>query len=318
MTERGSRQRYLVTGGAGFVGSALCRRLLDDGHEVVAVDNMSNGKESNIPPGIRFVRGDLAEAGTYDALGPERFDAIMHIAAQASNAISFRDPVRDLLDNQLATLRLLEYARHIRCRRVLFTSSMSAYGRPSQFPTSESTQLHADSPYGVHKAASEEYLRVYAQEYGLEWTTFRLYTTYGSTQNLDNLDQGLLSIYLAYLLKNQPIVVKGALERKRDIVHVSDVVEAIVKSIGTVAAHGKTYNMCSGVSLSIREILDALIREYGADPATYPVNVLPGTPGDPPVTHGSFAAAEQDLGWQPKVHPLHGIAMTVAQLRARK
>jgi UDP-glucose 4-epimerase len=124
------------------------------------------------------------------------------------------------------------------------------------FPTTEDEPLVPDSPCAIHKAASEQYLRVYANEFGLHWTAFRLYTTYGSSQNLDNLDQGLLSIYLAYLIKGAPIVIKGNLDRKRDIVHVNDVADAIVTTIDRPETYGKIYNMCTGTSLTIRQILD--------------------------------------------------------------
>ena len=310
-------RQYLVTGGAGFVGSVVAKKLLDAGASVTIIDNLTNGKVSNVPPTATFINDDLSKSSTYESLGGKRFDAILHIAAQASNAISFRDPVCDLLDNQMSTLRLLEYARGTGCKRFLFTSSMSAYGQPKNFPTLESEPLNPESPYALHKAASEQYLRIYAGEYGLDWTTFRLYTTYGAAQNLENVDQGLLSIYLSYLVRKAPVIVKGDLSRKRDIVHVNDVASAIVKAIDLKVTHSKTYNMCTGTSLTIREILDALMTEIGEDPKTYPVEVLAGTPGDPPVTHGSYDAAARDFGFKPLISPQEGIKLTVKQLKER-
>ncbi len=307
-------QKMLVTGGAGFVGSVLSHRLLEQGHQVTIIDDLSNGKTSNLPRGAVFIQGDLAEAAPYEKLGDTRFDAIFHIAAQASNAISFRTPERDLMSNQLATLRLLEFARRTGCSRFLFTSSMSAYGQPKNFPTVESEPLFPDSPYAVHKAASEEYLRIYGNEYGLKWTVFRLYTTYGGGQNLDNLDQGLLSIYLAYLVKKKPIVVKGDLNRRRDIVHVNDVVTAILAAVDRPKSHGETYNLCTGTSLSIRELLDELIARMG-EKKDYPIDVQGPTQGDPPVTHGSFEKARRDLGFQPKISPMEGIRLTIEGLK---
>ncbi len=311
------RKKILVTGGAGFVGSYLSRELLKNNSDVVIVDDLSNGKESNIPTGAKFFKSNLAHNETYDKLKDENFYAIYHLAAQASNAISFRDPYNDLNSNQLATLKLLEFARRADCKRVLFTSSMSAYGTVDKFPTPETTALNSDSPYGAHKAASERYLKIYEKEYGFRGTVFRLYTTYGGGQNLDNIDQGLLSIYLAYLIKNIPIVVKGSLERTRDIVHVSDVVWALMAALENQNSFGKIYNLCSGTSMTIREILDDLISEMGLDPKTYKVEVLAGTPGDPQHTHGSYLAAKEDLGFMPKILPRDGIKMTVAAYRAK-
>ncbi|MCC6278378.1 MAG: NAD-dependent epimerase/dehydratase family protein [Oligoflexia bacterium] len=312
------KKTYLVTGGAGFVGSHLSRELVKSGSNVVIADDLSNGKQSNIPDGAKFIRGDLSQNEIYLELSQYRFDAILHLAAQASNAISFLKPYLDLNANQVSTMKLLEFAKNQDCKRFLFTSSMSAYGQPRNFPTLESEPLNPDSPYGAHKAASEHYLRMFTREYGFETTTFRLYTTYGGGQNLENLDQGLLSIYLAYLVQEKPIVVKGALERKRDIVHVSDVVSAILSALATPRSIGKTYNLCSGTSYTIREILDELIKEMGFDPKKYPVEVQPGTPGDPPVSHGSFSAAARDLDYSPKVKPFDGIHMTVESYRQKR
>jgi UDP-glucose 4-epimerase len=309
------KSRALVTGGAGFVGSHVVRALLERSYEVTVIDDLSNGKRDQVPPGVEFIEADLATPDAYEPLGERRFDVVYHIAAQASNAISVREPFRDLHANQLATLHLLEYARRTGSRRVLFTSSMSAYGDAQRFPTPESEPLRPRTPYAVHKAACEQYLRLYAEEHGLEPTVFRLYTTYGGGQNLDNLDQGLLSIFLAYLVRGEPIVVKGSLDRQRDIVHVTDVVSALLAAVDHPQTIGRTYNMCSGVSLSVGEMIRALIQEAGEDPDAYPVHVEGGTPGDPDRTHGSFEQAAKDFGFKPAVTPLEGIRRTVAAQR---
>jgi UDP-glucose 4-epimerase len=304
----------LVTGGAGFVGSVLSRRLLKDGFSVTIVDDLSNGKRGNVPPEAQLIEADLSTEEAYRPLDPAGYDVIYHVAAQASNAVSLRDPLRDLASNQLATLRLLEYARESGSRRFIFTSSMSAYGDASSFPTTEKEPLRPRTPYAAHKAASEDYLRMYAEEYGLRPTVFRLYTTYGGEQNLDNLDQGLLSIYLAYLLRGEPIIVKGPLERERDIVHVSDVAGAMVAVLEEPRTFGRTYNLCSGVCLTIGTLVRTLIREAGEDPDAYPIVVEGGTPGDPFKTHGSYEAATTDFGYVPRVMPLDGVRQTVQAL----
>lgn len=302
---------YLVTGGAGFVGSVLSRRLLRDGNRVTIADNMSNGKRENVPPDTRFLHIDLADAAACAPLAKERFDAVIHCAAQSSNATSFENPAADLAANQTATLNLLEFCRRQNIKRFLFTSSMSAYGQPKTFPTPETEPCYPDSFYAVHKLAAEHYVRIYAQEYGLEPTVFRLYTTYGYGQNLANMQQGLLSIYLGYMLKNDPLVVKGSGERLRDIVHVDDVVEAMVLSLHNPNTIGKTYNLGTGECHSIRDIIADLLRGLGKDPERYPIRWEPRTPGDPPKTHALTAAIAADVGWRPKIDAKTGIRRTV-------
>lgn len=301
----------LVTGGAGFVGSLLARRLLEKGHEVVVLDDLSNGKRENVPEAAYFHISDLVDAAALSVLDQYPIEVVIHCAAQSSNAISFEDPVADLYANQLATLNLLRYCHPRGIRRFLFTSSMSAYGQASRYPTPESECCYPDSFYAVHKLASEHYLRIFAQEYGFETTVFRLYTTYGFGQNLDNVKQGLLSIYLSYLLEGKTLVIKGDGERIRDIVHVDDVVRAIELALECPESVGKTYNMATGETITIRSLIDRLVAGIGKDPATYPIEWQGKTPGDPFKTHGSIEAARRDLGWEPKVSVLEGIRKTL-------
>lgn len=308
-------KRYLVTGGAGFVGSLLSHRLVREGNDVTVVDDMSNGKRENLHVSVRFVEMDLADESGYALLAKERFDAVIHCAAQSSNAISFRDPKADLAANQVATLNLLEFCRQRDIKRFVFTSSMSVYGQPKNFPTPETEPCYPDSFYAVHKLAAEHYVRIYAQEYGIEPTVFRLYTTYGYGQNLANMQQGLLSIYLGYMLQDAPLVVRGSGERARDIIHAEDVVDAIVLALRSPQTIGKTYNLGTSESCTVRGIINDLLKGLGKDPATYPIQWESSTPGDPPKTHASIQSIENDMGWRPKISPAEGIRRTVEGYR---
>lgn len=303
--------RILVTGGAGFVGSHLCGVLRERGLSPVALDDLSNGIRDSVPTGVPLVVGDLAEPATYEILGREPFKAVFHLAAQSSNALSFRDPVRDLRANQLATLNLLSFCRDAGIRRVLFTSSMSAYGQPGMLPTPESEPRRPGTFYGLHKHASEEYLRIWGETYGLDWTVFRLYTTYGVGQNMANREQGLIKIYLGFVLRNEPLHVRGSGDRLRDCVHVTDVVDALLRAMDEPRSFGKVYNVGSGQPLRVSEILDLILREAGKDPASYPVTFTPGDPGDPHSTHADVSALARDFAWRPAVAPADGIRATV-------
>ena len=308
----------LVTGGAGFVGSYLCRALLHDGHTVTVVDDFSNGRKENVASGIRLFDLDITSREFFKKLAPFSYDTVIHCAAQASNALSFLDPHRDFEVNQLGTLRVLEFCVEKDIKRFIFTSSMSVYGQAKHIPTKETEVCLPDAYYAVHKLASEHYIRIYGQEHGLDCTIFRLYTTYGHGQNLDNINQGLLSIFLSYIVNNKPIIVKGSKDRTRDIIHVNDVVEAIILSISNDISINKVYNMGSGQYLSIEEIIELLTTGMGYKSDEYPVIYEESTKGDPFNTLADNSLARQELGWQPKISPTDGIKLTIEAYRSQK
>lgn len=304
-------KNILVTGGAGFVGGYLCRALKKKGHMVVALDNMSNGKMVNVPEGVPLIKVDLASRKLSQTLTGYKFDVVIHCAAQSSNAISFKFPHEDLEANQLGTLNLLEYCVAAKIKRFIFTSSMSAYGQPKQLPTKESYNCQPDSFYAVHKLASEHYVRIFGQIHKLNYTIFRLYTTYGHGQNLSNMEQGLLSIYLGYILKKEKLIVKGSKDRTRDIIHVNDVVRAITASLFNSKSFGKVYNLGTGKRLKIGRIIELLTTGLGYKKGQYPVVYIENTLGDPFDTLANIQEAKKDLSWKPLISAEEGIRLTV-------
>ncbi len=309
------KKRILVTGGAGFVGSHLTRTLLQAGYLVTIVDDLSNGKLENIPSEAEFIKMDLAVEEDYNTIPSHEFHAVVHCAAQSSNAISWMEPMNDLMANQVGTYRILEFCVARKIKRILFTSSMSAYGQPGSLPTEESIPMLPDTFYAVHKLAAEHYMRMFATEHGMQQTTFRLYTTYGHGQNLDNINQGLLSIFLAYIVGKKTLLVKGSKDRLRDIVHVSDVVNAIMMAMDNPNSFDKTYNLGSGECLKIEEIVALLAEGMGYKPGEYPVVYEGNTQGDPFNTQASISRIKEDIGWEPKISPREGIKLTVASYK---
>lgn len=299
----------LVTGGAGFVGSHLCRALLKKEFFVVAIDNLSNGIKSNVHKNVVLIEADLSKDTWLDLLDIYEFDAVIHCAAQASNAMSFEDPEQDRNSNQISTWNVINFCKKRSIKRLIFTSTMSVYGEPSKIPTPVSEPPMPLTYYAAHKAVAETYFRLSS---GIDWTIFRLYTTYGSGQNLANLNQGLVKIYLGFILRGEPINVRGSGERLRDIIHVSDVVQAIIQSLENTRTYKKTYNLGSGITKKVSEIIKLLINAAGKD-ADYPIVYEKGDVGDPHITHADIKNATHDFGWKPSVTPDNGIALTVKQ-----
>jgi UDP-glucose 4-epimerase len=304
---------YLVTGAAGFIGAAVARRLLGEGHAVTTIDNLSTGAESNLPSGCRFIEGDASDPATIRRLEDRRFDSILHLAGQSGGIPSFRDPVHDLQSNTTSTLRLLKFARDTGCLSFVYASSMAVYGDPAQLPVAEDAPLRPNSFYGVGKLASEHYLRLYAGM-GINCVALRLNNVYGIGQDLSNHDQGMVSIYLGKALNERRIVVKGSLDRFRDFVHVDDVVEAFIRASNSPGQVGfVAYNVATGRGTTVRDLIDMLAR---ALPFAVSVEVSDGTAGDQFGIYCSPAAIAEGLGWRPSISVEDGIPDLVRAVAA--
>ena len=184
---------FIVTGAAGFIGSALAAELIQNGHTVVTIDNLSTGYETNIPDGVEFILGDCGDNETIKKIPKRNYDAIFHIAGQSSGEISFDNPVYDISTNTVSTLLLLDYARQHGCDRFIYAGTMSVYGMQPEKPVNEDSHCSPSSFYGVGKLASEHYLKIY-QPFGIDTTSLRLFNVYGPGQNLENLRQGYFSL----------------------------------------------------------------------------------------------------------------------------
>jgi UDP-glucose 4-epimerase len=246
-------KKILITGVAGFIGSHVAGRFLREGYEVVGVDDLSSGHLENVPKGLEFIKGNLALASTIKKL-PKDCCKILHLAGQSSGEISFDDPVADLEKNTISTLNLILYGIENKIERLVYASSMSAYGDVPNEPISESFKCRPLSCYGVGKFSSEEYLRVYQKK--LPSVSLRMFNVYGPGQDLTNLRQGMVSIYLAQALFNGKIEVKGSKERFRDLIYIDDVVEAWFRASTYSSALGQTLNLGTGVKTTVGELLD--------------------------------------------------------------
>lgn len=274
--------RYLVTGAAGFIGGALARRLVENGSNVITIDNLSTGYRDSVPEGVAFIEADCQDPNVYECLPDGAFDAIFHIAGQSSGEVSFDNPSYDLRTNTESTLHLLRFALERGCRRFVYASSMSVYGAKLDRPVTEDEPTVPLSFYGVGKLASEHYMRLFEQ-YGIRSTALRLFNVYGPGQNLANLRQGMVSIYLAMMLHEGNIHVKGSDARYRDFVYIDDVVDAFLLCLEKDLTHGRQINIGTGRRTTVRELVDALRSRYDR---ACTVDYCEGTPGD---VHGIYA-----------------------------
>ncbi|MFT4848930.1 MAG: UDP-glucose 4-epimerase [Sediminicola sp.] len=269
---------YLVTGAAGFIGAAVAKALLQIGHQVVTVDNLSTGFKSHIPKGVEFIKGDCQNPKVIDMLHSYSFEAIYHIAGQSSGEVSFENPIYDLQTNGQSALQLLDLARAIGCKKFIYASTMSVYGDTENLPVEEGLIPNPKSFYGVGKLASEHYLKIYNKEFGIATAALRLFNVYGPGQNLTNMKQGMVSIFLAQALQNKHIHVKGSAERFRDFIYIDDVVKAFLRTETVLEkSQHQLFNVCSGVKTTVGELVEAITKQFDTKIST---KFEGSTPGD--------------------------------------
>ena len=300
----------IVTGGAGFIGSHLARRLIREGWSVDVVDNLSTGYRENIPEGAAFLNVDVSRNDLAALLPAKRYDAVFHLAAQSSGEISFDDPSYDLRTNCQSTVLMLGWCKANGTSSFLYTSSMSIYGDQAVQPVAETAVPVPKSFYGIGKLASEAYTHVYSA-FGIHSTSLRLFNVYGPGQNLANMRQGMVSIFLAYILRKQDLVVKGSPDRYRDIIYIDDVIDAYLACLDNPATYGQSYNVGTGRRTTVGELIDTELRAFGYAPGEYPVNFTTGTPGDTFGIQADITALQAATGRTPKTDLRTGLGSMV-------
>lgn len=261
-----SGKKVLVTGAAGFIGSHLCEGLIDAGANVIALDDMSAGRNSNIDflrdnPRYKFVRGSVCDDAKYMHEIFDGLDTVFHNAASKKN-ICLRDPQRDLLVNAGGTLNLLMMAHKHRVRKFVHASTGSVYGEPSIFPTDESHPLAPVSYYGVSKLAGERYVDVFHKLYEMDTTILRYFHVYGPRQESNEFG-GVVSIFLRRITEGLNPVVFGDGQQVRSFTYVKDLVEVNLRAATNTAAYGKVYNAASGIRIEINELAQRMLEILG-------------------------------------------------------
>jgi UDP-glucose 4-epimerase len=255
----------LITGGAGFIGSAVARALLSQGHRVRVLDNLETGARDNLPDGIDFVLGDVRdEAAVTQALAG--CDAVVHLAAMVSVARSVAEPEHCWDVNVVGTRVVLEAARKAGCRRLVLASSAAVYGNEPTIPKRETMPPMPESPYGYSKWLNEVDAGYYGQYLGLETVCFRFFNVFGPRQRPDSPYSGVISIAAGKLLAGEPFTVFGSGEQTRDFVYVDDVAHAVVAGLTRPDIRHAVLNVGRGQSISLLELLTLMGQAIGQAP----------------------------------------------------
>jgi UDP-glucose 4-epimerase len=310
--------RALVTGGAGFIGSTLVDRLLAEGHEVDAVDNLATGNVTNLvdarAAGARFAfhEVDVCDGEVTDLVAERRPEVVFHLAAQADVRVSVARPAFDAHVNLVGSLNVFEGAQQGGARKVVFASSGGTiYGEPAPdaLPVTEAHPQHPVSPYGVAKKAAGDYLFAFRALHGTSYASLALANVYGPRQDPHG-EAGVVAIFAGRLLAGEPCTVFGDGEQTRDYVYVDDVVDAFVR-----AAHqgdGVLVNVGTGVETSVNDLYASMARSIGRDAAA--VNA-PARPGELARSALDPTLAGAELGWKPTTPLDEGTAKTIDWFR---
>lgn len=295
--------KVLVTGGAGFIGSNLAGRLLDEGHEVVVFDNLSSGYQQNLTslPGARFVEGDVRDSVLLqDAM--KGADAVFHLAASVGNTRSIEHPIDDSEINVIGTLRVLEAARALKVRKIVFSSSAGIFGELKHLPIREDHPVEPDSPYGASKLAAEKMCLAYAKLYDLEAVCLRYFNVYGVHQRYDAYGN-VIPIFAHQMLRQEKLTIFGDGEQTRDFINVKDVVRANLQAANAQGLSG-AFNIASGTTITINGLVE-LMGKAGEIAAS----VQYGQPrkGDVRHSRADITAAREAFGFEPTVELADGL-----------
>ena len=298
--------KILVTGGAGFIGSHLVDRLVQEGHEVVVVDNLSTGRRRNLNRAARFYKMDIQIWRLERVFRKERPSLLMHLAAQMDVRRSVEDPGFDAQVNILGMLHVLEQAVKHGTRKVVFASSGGAiYGEQELFPAPESHPTRPLSPYGISKLTGEHYLAYYQRVYGIQYVSLRYANVYGPRQDPEG-EAGVVAIFAQKMLTGEQPIINGNGRQTRDFVYVDDVVEANLAVMGKEVQG--TYNVGVGQETTINELFRLM-----AELTTAGCKEIhgPAKKGEQLRSVVDAARLRNELGWEPRVSLREGLRRTV-------
>lgn len=299
--------KLLVTGGAGFIGSHLLQLLVQDADiETVVLDNLSSGSYSHVPGSIRLVEGDICDKNIDELFAAEHFDAVIHLAAQTMVPYSLEHPDEDCNTNLMGIINILECCRKHGVKSVVFSSSAAIYGDNLNVPLKESERPLPTSFYGLTKMASEHYLRLYHDLYGINTTVLRFANVYGERQG-DGGEGGVISIFCKLLAAGKPVTVFGNGEQTRDFVYAGDIAKALLKAVSLEGHH--TINISTQEETSLNQLLEAFRKAVGHQ---FTINYAPARTGDIFRSVLCYDNCREYLGFVPSMGLTEGVQRTYA------
>lgn len=301
--------RFLITGGAGFIGSALSNRLVREGHEVRVIDSLRSGQPERLDPRVVFTRGDVADIPRMWTLLQD-VECVYHLAARVSVPESIQYPRDYNHENVGGTVSLMEAMRDVGVRRVVLASSGAVYGSQPEQPLHEGMIPNPDSPYAVSKLAAETYVRTIGRLWGIESVSLRIFNTYGPGQMLPPSHPPVIPHYLRAALTGASLVVFGDGESTRDFVYIDEVVSALIAAATAPNIDQQMINIGSGIETSINTLIRSIEEVSGRE-----LQVIYNNSKSAGVTHmrADLRLAERLLGYSPQTDLKTGLRQTIEQ-----
>lgn len=297
--------KILVTGGAGFIGSHVIEKLMQEDCQITVLDNLHTGLRENVPEGIAFIEMDICDKEVMAVFEEEHFDCVIHLAGQTMVDVSVKDPLMDANINLLGTVNILEACRKTGVKRVVFATTAATYGDIEELPILESFETMPTSFYGLSKLTVEKYLHLYHGLYGLDYVALRFANVYGQRQG-DGGEGGVISIFTKKFANDEGITINGDGNQTRDFIYVGDIANAIWQAANTTNAN-TVYNVSTKTEVTINAMVQLLneISGKGIKPTYGPART-----GDIYRSVLSNDKAIVGLDWQPMISLKEGLART--------
>tara|TARA_Y100000294_G_C8544899_1_gene332679 strand:+ start:59 stop:1045 length:987 start_codon:yes stop_codon:yes gene_type:complete len=294
--------KSLVTGGAGFIGGNLVERLVELGHKVIVLDNLSTGRLSNlnrVKDRIEFKNVDIFKKDKFFDQYFENVDWVFHLAGLADIVPSIENPTEYFNSNVIGTFNVLEVSKKIGVKKLIYAASASCYGIPEKYPTSENSKIDPQYPYAVTKNIGEQLVLRWGEIYNMSNVSLRFFNAYGPKSRTTGAYGAVFGVFLAQKLANKPLTIVGDGNQTRDFIHVFDLVEAIIQT-ASKAKNNQVFNVASGKETSINLIAEII----GGDKIS-----IPKRPGEPDRSLADITKITSELGWKPKISINKGVKM---------
>ncbi|MEH7178541.1 NAD-dependent epimerase/dehydratase family protein [Neobacillus vireti] len=296
--------KVLITGGAGFIGLHFVEKLLKEKIDVVIVDNLSSGIKERIPKSAAFYEVDIEDLSIENIFASEKPDYVVHLAAQVSVQVSMKNPLGDCLANIAGTINLLQNCVKYNVKKFIFASSAAVYGEPTYLPIDEDHPQHPISFYSLSKQTSEQYIRLFAEHFGLNYSILRFANVYGPGQNAHG-EAGVISIFLNSILEQAPPIIYGG-EQTRDFIYVKDVAAGIYSALHN--GRNRTFNISTNTESKINELLTLMLEKLNTH---LPPVIKPHREGDIGQSRLDNTKALTELHWVPRYSLDRGLQETI-------